>query len=378
MAPQSWVGSALCPDYGSEGVAEALSRLLKPWGGWSAFVSPGERVLLKVNLLSQAAPERAVTTHPSVVEAVARGVMAVGGIPEIGDSPPFGGFRAIARESGIEEVARKLGIPLLELGNPKPFEGGVPPFQRLLLSQELRRFDKVINLAKVKTHTKMVLSLAVKNLFGVVPGKLKGEWHLKTHRDDLLFAMVLVGIYRMVNPAFSLLDGIVSMEGEGPSNGTPRNTGFLAGSPDGIALDAYVASLLGLPAKRLPTLQAAEGMGLVDPGGYELLGERPGPERFQGFLLPKTLSGERRVPLWFARLYLGLRERRPWIDAALCERCGRCRQICPAQAIVGDGEFRVDLERCIRCFCCQEICPAGAVLLKKGWKSRGNKSGGRA
>jgi len=329
-------------------VAEALSRLLKPWGGWSAFVSPGERVLLKVNLLSQAAPERAVTTHPSVVEAVARGVMAVGGIPEIGDSPPFGGFRAIARESGIEEVARKLGIPLLELGNPKPFEGGVPPFQRLLLSQELRRFDKVINLAKVKTHTKMVLSLAVKNLFGVVPGKLKGEWHLKTHRDDLLFAMVLVGIYRMVNPAFSLLDGIVSMEGEGPSNGTPRNTGFLAGSPDGIALD---------------------------PGGYELLGERPGPERFQGFLLPKTLSGERRVPLWFARLYLGLRERRPWIDAALCERCGRCRQICPAQAIVGEGEFRVDLERCIRCFCCQEICPAGAVLLKKGWKSRGNKSG---
>ena len=357
-------------------MAEALSRLLKPWGGWPAFVSPGERVLLKVNLLSQASPERAVTTHPSIVEGVARGVRAVGGVPEIGDSPPFGGFRAIARESGIEEVARKLGIPLRELGNPEPFEGGIPPFQRLLLSGELRRFDKVINLAKVKTHTKMVLSLAVKNLFGVVPGKLKGEWHLKTHRDDLLFAMVLVGIYRMVNPAFSLLDGIVSMEGEGPSNGTPRNTGFLAGSPDGIALDAYVASLLGLPAKRLPTLQAAEGMGLVDPGGYELLGERPGPERFQGFLLPKTLSGERRVPLWFARLYLGLRERRPWIDAALCERCGRCRQICPAQAIVGEGEFRVDLERCIRCFCCQEICPTGAVLLKKGWKSRGNKSGG--
>jgi len=93
-----------------------IDMLLEPFGGMKSFVKRGDKVLLKVNLLSAREPKKAVTTHPEIVRAVAKAVRKAGGKPYIGDSPA-GMFSSRAlikayKQSGLEEIANEEKIPL--------------------------------------------------------------------------------------------------------------------------------------------------------------------------------------------------------------------------------------------------------------------------
>src|SRR6185369_5886248 len=180
--------------YDRELVREGLERLLAPLGGMGAFVRPGERVLLKPNMLAAKTPDRAVTTHPELLRGAIEMVQAAGGIPLVGDSPGIGGIRKVAERTGMLAVVEETGAELVEFAEPVEV-GGSGMFRRFELARPYLEADRIINLPKLKTHEMMTLTCCVKNLFGAVVGTQKAAWHLKAGADRALFARMLLEIY---------------------------------------------------------------------------------------------------------------------------------------------------------------------------------------
>ncbi|MCX8012254.1 MAG: DUF362 domain-containing protein, partial [Desulfobacterota bacterium] len=242
----STVALVRCQSYNEEEVKIAIKYALEHFGGIKSFVKSGVKVLLKPNLLCARSPEKCVTTHPAIVSVVARMVLEAGGKPFIGDSPAIGPFKWVAAKSGLEEVARKLNIELIELTNPIYI---TPPpeskFKKILIAKQAIEADLVINLPKLKTHSQMMLTLGVKNLFGTIVAQRKAEWHFFAGMNRDTFASLLLDIYLIIKPALTILDGVWGMEGYGPSNGIPRKVGLLAVATDAVALDTSICYLLG-------------------------------------------------------------------------------------------------------------------------------------
>lgn len=320
-------------------------------------IRPGSRVLIKPNMLSPAAPEQALLTHPLVIRAAAEYARERGARVLVADSQAIGSFEKIARENGTTEALGDLGLEF------RPFQDSVTadigkPFDRIELAKDALDADYIINLPKLKTHSQMLLTLAVKNLFGCVVGFRKAEWHMRTGINHELFAKLLVLICRKVNPRFTVLDGILGMEGEGPGKrGVPRRIGVLMGSADPFAVDAAVCRMIGLDPEKLMTLKVAAEMRLVD----ELL-EIDGPlPDISGFRLPAMASpmfGPKQAHGFIRRHLL----QRPVADVPLCRMCGECWKMCPAKAISHDEKsLHFDYDRCIRCYCCIEVCPHAAL-----------------
>ena len=235
-----------CERYDQPELDQAVFRAVDLLGGISRFVKPGDRVLLKPNLLAARAPEKRVTTDPGVVRAVARMVVEAGGRPFIADSPAIESFRKVAQITEMDRVAEELGIELREMERSIPVaHGGRGLFRKLELSADALEADVVINLPKLKTHSQMLLTLGVKNLFGTVVAQRKAEWHYMVGVNRDTFASLLLEIYRSVNPALTILDGVWGMEGHGPSNGRPRQLNLIGASIDAVALDVSVCNLLG-------------------------------------------------------------------------------------------------------------------------------------
>ncbi|OLN29508.1 DUF362 domain-containing protein [Desulfosporosinus metallidurans] len=369
-----------CPDY-TANVEQSLREGLAEWGGMSEFVKPGQKVLLKVNLLMKKRPEEAVTTHPSVVEAVVRLVQEAGGIPIIGDSPggPYtvSALQAIYSRSGLLEVAERTGAMLNEDVGQTTIqypEGKLA--KSMTVTNCVLNADVVIPLSKLKTHGMMTFTGAVKILFGVIPGLLKAEYHLKMFKIPD-FADLLVDIATWVKPSLSIMDGIVGMEGDGPSAGKPRNIGALILSTDPFALDVVAADLIGLKPEKVPTVMAARGRGLISRlDELQLIGDARSLWRIQDFVIPKAVSTNflDMVPLprKVKGFVLNRVRPRPVFEHQMCVGCLDCVNNCPPKALTVDENKRpiVDLEACIRCFCCQELCPRQAVTIYKPWIGR--------
>ncbi len=315
------------------------------------------RVLLKPNLLTTAKPADAIVTHCLVVRAVAEYVLSKGALPLIADSPGMGSFQKILKESGLKDALQGLPAECREFRESLPTDIGAP-FGVIDLAREAVEAELTINLPKLKTHSQMLLTLGVKNMFGCVAGLRKPEWHMKAGVNRELFARLLVQICRRLKPQMTILDGILSMEGEGPGKGgKPRPLGVIIAGRDPFAVDAVVCSLLGLQPDMLPTLKVARELGLLEENP-EIEGALPEVRDFQ---LP-TLSGLVFGPPalhGFMRRYL---LQRPVCDAEQCRMCGQCWEFCPAGALSpGKEAVSFAYERCIRCYCCLEVCPEGAL-----------------
>jgi uncharacterized protein (DUF362 family) len=239
----------------------ALEKVLEPLGGMEAFVKPGDRVLLKPNLLTGARPGKDCTTRPELVYCVARMVQAAGGQPFLGDSPAFGSARGVAIANGYQPILDELGLPIIDFKGER-YQTANQDFNHLLLSKEAMEADVVINLPKVKSHTQLTLTLGVKNLFGCVPGKMKAWWHMEAGKDRDRFGTMLVETARAIAPDLTILDGITGHEGNGPSNGEPRLLGILGASSDVFALDRAVVDILNVEPSLVPTVAASQRLGI--------------------------------------------------------------------------------------------------------------------
>lgn len=247
--------------YEQESLQAALEKSLEPLGGMEAIVKPGDRVLLKPNLLTGARPGKECTTRWELVYAVAQRVRQAGGKPFLGDSPAFGSARGVALANGYEPIVEELKLPIIDFQG-KRYQTAGEEFNHLLLSKETMDADVVINLPKVKSHMQLTLTLGVKNLFGCVPGKMKAWWHMEAGKDSTRFGNMLVETARTISPNLTILDGIIGHEGNGPSGGEPRFLGVLGASTDVFALDRALVDLLNVEPERVPTIAASQRLGL--------------------------------------------------------------------------------------------------------------------
>jgi len=370
-ATRKTVSLVRCANYEMPRLRDSLKRLLEPLGGIECFVKPGQRVLLKPNLLSAKDPTRAITTHPNIVEAVAEAVREAGATPFVGDSPG-GAIRGIKRvwaNTGMEEMARRAGLELVnfEASGSKGIKFGKYTFY---ISKPVLDADVIISLPKLKTHSLTLLTCAVKNMFGVMPGFRKGEQH-KLYPKPREFAEMLVHLYKLVPPSLNIVDAIFAMEGNGPSSGRPRELRLLMAGEDAVAVDAVAASVMGFPEGFVDTTRLAAEMGLGE-GRLEaltLVGNAAG-FKADGFALP-TNRVQKLIPGPVMKLLAPLVWVKPVIRPSTCTGCGFCAESCPVQTIVKNGKvYRIVDKRCIKCLCCHELCPESSIDIKLSWLAR--------
>jgi uncharacterized protein (DUF362 family)/Pyruvate/2-oxoacid:ferredoxin oxidoreductase delta subunit len=273
------------------------------------------------------------------------------------------------KNTGMEDMARRSGVELVnfEASGSRPVRSGEYEFY---VAKPVLDADCIINLAKLKTHSLTLLTCAVKNMFGVIPGFGKGEKH-KLCPKPVEFAEMLVHLYRIVTPALSIVDGVVAMEGNGPSSGEPHELGLIFGGSDAVAVDAIVAEKIGFKRGAIDTTRIAAGMGAGEgnPERMDVVGDGAGT-RAGDFSLPSNLK-VRLIPRSIARLVAPLVWVKPVIDPATCTGCAFCFESCPVEAIRRDGDvYVIDDSACVQCLCCHELCPSRSVEIRLSWLAR--------
>lgn len=366
-----------CHEYNYEKVEKAVFECFEAYPEIRERLFEGARVLVKTNLLMRKSPDDAVTTHPMVVEAIVRYLQSLGCKPVIGDSPggPFNewNLKGVYKAAGMTAVAERTGCELnydtdvVEVHNERAKL--LKTMQIIKIAQDV---DFVISAAKLKTHGMMTYTGAVKNLFGVIPGIIKAEYHFKMN-STANFAEHLVDICKHVNPVFSFIDAIEGMEGDGPSAGEKRHVGLLMGSTNPYTLDVAASSIMGINSQLIPTVVAAAERGFCEmaASGIETTGVSLKEIRVEPFKLPKSINVNfvgGRVPKFMESFITTTFRPKPVFDHEKCVGCEDCKRSCPPDIIkMVNGRPVPDLDKCIRCFCCHELCPIKAVDIKKHW-----------
>ncbi len=368
-----------CANY--EQVEEQFDALLEMMGGMERFVSPGERVVLKANLLMASEPAQAITTHPAVVAAVGKRAREAGAHPVIVDSPGSGyqynrrNLERTYEATGMDDAAQEAGVELNYDTSHKTVSYPEGHVTRLLdVITPVVEADAVLNLCKLKTHTFMAMTGAVKNHFGIIPGLSKPGYHAKL-KNPAFFAGMLLDLATYTSPRLSVMDAIVGMEGDGPNMGDPCHIGLLLAATNPLALDVVASEIIGLDRSRNPVLLEAEKQGLAPHriADVELVGATIEDLRIADYKLPATVGGTglNNTSWWQKMLKPLFRDGltlRPKIVTPRCIACGACRKACPVEAIaiVGNGSrhARIDSDKCIRCYCCHEMCPEEAIELR--------------
>ncbi len=353
--------------YDRELVRAGMERLLAPLGGMGAFVSPGDRVLLKPNMLAAKTPDKAVTTHPELLRAAIGLVQAAGGIALVGDSPGIGGIRKVAERSGMLAVVEETGAELVAFEETEEVAGS-GMFRRFELARPYLEADRIINLPKLKTHEMMTMTCAVKNLFGAVVGTAKAGWHLKAGADREQFARMLLEIYLLRPPVLNIVDAVVAMEGNGPGSGDPKPVGLLLAGTNAVALDVIAAEIAGIPRNLLYVERAARELRVdgADRNRIETVGADLDEVRVP-LRLPHISDVQFGLPPFLKNRLRHYLTSRPVQKDEACALCGVCRDACPPRAIeIRDGRLVFDYHSCIRCFCCRELCPHNALDVREG------------
>ncbi len=351
--------------YDDAAVSAALADALALVGGWSAHLPAAPaRVLVKPNMLADFPPEKVVTTHPAVLRAVLTSLLEAGYTVTVGDSPA-GSTRKIEtvwRKTGLLEVCEELGVELVsfESAGHQHLRGRNRFAPELQIANPVLEADAVVNLPKLKTHSLTVFTCAVKNLFGYVPGMRKMMLHgAALHPRD--FAEILTDVYRLRPPNLSIVDGIISMQGDGPSGGSPYPFGRIIVGDNAPALDHSLAQRIGIPAERMPVERVCLTRGYFRPEEIEEVGDVP--EVCTDYTIPGN-SWISLIPGPFGRYVAEKIRTFPVIEQKDCIRCGACARACPNSTIpFEDGEYHIDHAACISCLCCHEVCPVQAIEL---------------
>lgn len=367
-----------CGSYEQQEVEAALAAVLEPLDGLD-FVKPGMRIAVKVNLVSAMKPELAATVHPNLVCALVKLLKERGAQVVLGDSP--GGVFTPAHLRHVYEVtgmrrAEALGAELND--DFSQAEADFPQgaqARRFPYTAYLTKADAIIDLCKLKSHGMMGMTNAVKNFFGAIPGTQKPEFHYRYPRAED-FASMLVDLYEFFKPRLCICDAVVGMEGNGPTQGTPRALGCLIASRSGHMLDMTAAGLIGLAPREVPTIRAAMDRGLLpadvsqltisgEPRRFAVTDFQTAPAQSSVFF---HIAGRGPVGRLVDRAATRVMTPRPKLKAEDCIGCGKCAQICPAKAIAMEkGRPAIDRSRCIHCFCCQEFCPKGAMQVGRNF-----------
>jgi len=358
-----------CNSYNDEDVQKAVSQCLDHLGGLSSFIKEGDTVLIKPNVLQAKKPEEAITTHPAVMEAIIIEVQKIGATAFVGDSP--GGLWLTLgnhwKNTGIGKVCSKYNVEILNFEAAGSYEKEING-NTYYIAKPVLDVDFVINVPKIKTHSLTTFTCAIKNMFGTIPGLMKVNYHkIAPNTND--FSSLIVDIFSLTKPNLNIVDGIIGMEGEGPSGGKPIKLGMVLASTDGVALDTYICHLLGKNPMKVPTNKIAyeKGLGQGNINEIEILGYQAKVRK--DFKWPSSLMSS--LPEFLVRGMWGFISQKPVINSKLCTNCKQCIKSCPVEVLtpgVPVPEFNYD--KCINCLCCSEMCPQKAIHMKKNLLAR--------
>jgi len=324
----------------------------------------GKKVLIKPNVLRASNAEEGIVTHPSVLRAVVQKVESMQ--PSrivVGDNTgifSYGANEASFEQAGLLEAAegyyQNIGEDSLQVDFHSEFAS------RVSISRVVLEADVIISLPKFKTHGLTVVTGAIKNSYGYLPGAQKAQLHRKAGNPQR-FHEVIVDVFRLRVPDLFIVDAVVGMEGNGPASKDLRDIGLILASDNAVSLDAVIATMMGCDPGLLPFLTKAKELGL---GNYDLstisvIGELKVIPDFKLPLLGgEAILGNKEIQ----SAMLAKTRLRPRVDSALCTACGTCVEQCSVSALsMGDSTPIVHPDACITCFCCQEICPEKAIIL---------------
>lgn len=362
-----------CSSYSREEVRNAVNGAVSLLDLDKEFFETDGPILLKPNLLSRRAPDRAVTTHPAVLEAVINTVRsrAPNAKLRIGDSPG-GALKRIEsfwKKAGFTDISEETGVPLISFENAGSKAFTSDTFRTLeSFSLANAAFDSsmIINVPKMKTHSLTYMTCAMKNLYGLIPGLQKAAIH-KALPDHSEFSRFITYLNTLIRPALHIVDAVVSMDGNGPSSGNPNKTGLIVAGTDSTAVDMAVCCIMGIPPMNVTYIReaAAAGIGPASGEDLDILGERIENVRPASFRLPSSYTLKKILSGIAIRMFRKFIWSRPCVDPAECSRCGKCIESCPVQAMeFTETGISIDYSSCINCLCCHELCDNDAVKLE--------------
>ena len=371
-----------CDNYELSEVKSAINRGIDLLGGIDLFVKEGDKILLKPNLLASESAEKSVTTHPIVFEAIISILQEIKEKKNIkkisyGDSPGIGKGISVAQKSGISEVAEKLNIEYADFDEPVgvSFNEGIKE-KSFTIAKPILEADTIISLPKLKSHALTIMTGAVKNQFGCIPGFRKAEYHLKLPDFDD-FSTMLLDLNKLINPKLYIMDGIMAMEGNGPRSGNPKKLNVLLLSSDAIALDYVASQIISFDYNLIPTIKMGFKLGFSNKGNIEIVGDNIESVKVNDFKKPHKRIGIGRSLMKLStfpiikRLF-AIMIPKPVIEYSKCVKCGVCVKVCPVTPLALNfnkkgknypPEYYYD--KCITCYCCQELCPHKAIILKR-------------
>ena len=272
------VGIISCSTYDEPLLGEKLVEGLNLFGGIGRYIKKDDTVFIKPNFIrAPRNPNDPPITNPALLYALCKILKDIGVKPVIGDSPAFGTVQRILRKCGYDSKMAKLGVNIVTLKRSARVNRVVVGVEKsFVLSKEVVESDFVINVPKLKVHGQMGMTMAIKNIFGCVPGKRKAWRHMSygDHGDG--FAQMIAETFAAVAPGFTILDGIVAMQRRGPTGGDPANVGLLFFGEDALALERIVAEVLGINPETLPIFRAASSIRIGESKleNIEIVGEQ--------------------------------------------------------------------------------------------------------
>lgn len=367
-----------CHTYDEKLLYQKIKESIENIGGINKYFEPGETVLLKTNILMGSSPEKAVISHPVFVKTLGELLIHENNNKVIIGDSPGGPFTKMALNKIYKTCTydKILSDSKIQLNNNFKTdqisfnEGKI--LKQVDIIDLLNEVDKVVSVSKLKTHGMMKFTGAVKNMFGVVPGIKKAEFHLRMPEVEN-FADALIDICLASKPTLSIMDGIVGMEGSGPSSGDPIQINTILASQSPYHLDVMATQLVSLDPMSVPTIKRSVDRHLIkeDYSDITLVGDAFEQLKIEKFKAPKISDVsflKNYLPDTIADKIINYLRPKPVFNHDQCISCGVCAENCPPQVIdMIDNYPEVRLDGCIRCFCCQELCPVAAVDIKRLW-----------
>ncbi len=360
-----------CDDYDLNNIEKSMDEVLELTHALDE-IKPNMNVVIKANLVAPMAPDKAGTTHPNLLYALCKRLIEKGANVTVGDSPggPYnkGYLNQVYKTTGLTKL-EELGVKLnqnfdeITIKNPEGVKCKEFP-----MTAYLKDADYIIDFCKLKSHGMMALSCAVKNFFGIIPGTIKPEFHF-LYPDYADFANMLIDLNEYIKPKLSIVDGIIAMEGNGPTAGIPKKVGLLLASKNQYKLDYICSHIIGLSMENVPTIEESYKRGFIPKDVHEIKCNF----NIDDLIVKDFDTRKTHKSLWFTdektiagRIAKKLLSSKPNVNKDECIGCEKCKNVCPASAITMVNKIpHIDRKKCIKCYCCQEFCPKGAMKVKR-------------
>jgi len=346
------VSVVTCNSYKNKEVEAALKRALKDI---DFKFKKNQKILLKPNLLQPATPEKAITTHPVIVEELCKILKKYNAEIYIADSSATETSKTF-RVSGLQAL-EKYG-KIINFESQEKYFVDLPSVRKVPLPKLIKEVDLIINLPKLKTHLLTGTTLCVKNLYGCIPGRAKGTYH-KVFKYPKKFSQFLLELASVIKPNLNIIDGVLGLEGNGPGTaGTPIKSKVIITGENALATDLIGSEIMGVKSytNKLSDMKRKN---------IEVLGELKNLN-FKKSSIPVGLSFFYLINSLFPREKITFNHEK-------CIKCKKCGKNCPVKAISFPDYPKCNHKDCIKCMCCIEICPENAISLEAHWTKKAIK-----